>query len=416
VVIIITRTSVPLQGLHQKTYALSAKGKNMRRAKGEGALIKRKGCRYWYASYYDSAGRQQRVSTKSEVKQEALGTLRRLMGDRDRGLAPLNAKLSYGDLRAGLLANYVERGNKSLRITASGDETIIGLRQLDEYCGYVAPENDKPGNPGWPVGRLTTDMAREFSRTRTAAGAGPAMANRSLQCLRRMLNIAHEDGKIQNVPKIRLLKEPPARKGFLEKEKFDEVVGALPGYLRPLITFLYYCGVRLGEALQIEWTQVDLERRLIVLHEEQTKNNEPRVIPLPSLVVAMLCVVEPKVGPVFDGTNLRTEWARACTAVGLGKMEEKTSKAGWKWQKYNGLIVHDLRRSAVRNLRLNGVPENVAMKISGHKTRAVFDRYNIVSTEDVSAAMRAVELGVGAKLVQNATRKPRKVQKLKLIA
>jgi len=37
---------------------------------------------------------------------------------------------------------------------------------------------------------------------------------------------------------------------------------------------------------------------------------------------------------------------------GLGKMEEKTSEAGWKWQKYNGLIVHDLRRSAVRNLRL----------------------------------------------------------------
>jgi hypothetical protein len=125
--------------------------------------------------------------------------------------------------------------------------------------------------------------------------------------------------------------------------------------------------------------------------------------------------MNPKTGPVFDGTNLRTEWARACTAVGLGKMEEQTSEAGWKWQKYSGLLVHDLRRSAVRNLRLAGVPENVAMKISGHKTRDVFDRHNIVSTEDVTQAMRRVDVAnakaaprIGAKLVQNGHAKSRK--------
>jgi len=164
---------------------------------------------------------------------------------------------------------------------------------------------------------LTTDFAREFTRKRTAEGVGPAMVNRSLQCLRRMLHIAVEDGKMQSVPKIRLLKEPPARKGFLGKEKFKELRDALPSYLRPLIIFLYYCGVRLGESLQIEWSQVDLDGRLIVLHEEQTKSSEPRVIPLPSVLVGMLRDVSPKVGPVFDGTNLRTEWARACSAVGL---------------------------------------------------------------------------------------------------
>jgi len=76
-------------------------------------------------------------------------------------------------------------------------------------------------------------------------------------------DIAHEDGKIQSVPKIRLLKEPGARKGFLELRKFDALIGALPSYLRPLITFLYYCDVRKNEALAIDWTQVNLERALL---------------------------------------------------------------------------------------------------------------------------------------------------------
>lgn len=385
----------------------------MRRAKGEGSLIKRKGCRFWYASFYDAAGRQVRVSTQKKVKQEALAVLRRLMGDTERGLPAPNTKLFYGDIRAGLLANYVERGNKSLHVLADGSETIVGLRQLDAYCGFVAAQPDKPGNPGIPVARITTDMCREFARKRTAEGAGPAMVNRSLQCLRRMLHIAHEDGKLQTVPKIRLLKEPPARKGFVEMEKFNELVRALPSHLRPLITFLYYCAVRVGEALQVDWSQVNLERRLIVLHEEQTKNSEPRVIPLPSVLVNMLSEREPKAGPVFDGMNLRTEWARACAAVGLGIMAEQESEAGWKWSKYTGLKVHDLRRSAIRNLRLVGIPETVAMKISGHQTRAVFDRYNIVSTDDVSEAMRRLETatlpGVSAKLVQSAPRKKRKL-------
>jgi len=241
------------------------------------------------------------------------------------------------------------------------------------------------------------------------------MVNRSLQCLRRLLNIAHEDGKLASVPKIRLLKEPSARKGFLELGKFQELLGALPAYLRPLIVFLYYCGVRKGEALQIQWSQVDLDARLIRLEEEQTKSGEPRVVPLPSVLIMMLCGIEPKSGPVFDSSNLRTEWEKACAAAGLGT---RTLVEGgeYDYHKYEGLLVHDLRRSAVRNLRLAGIPENVAMKISGHKTRDVFDRYNIVSTDDVSAAMRKLETGaaktlpgVSAKLVQKAPRAAKRV-------
>lgn len=73
------------------------------------------------------------------------------------------------------------------------------------------------------------------------------------------------------------------------------------------MTFLYYCGTRIGEALSIEWTQVNLDARLIRLEVEQTKTSEACVLPLPSILVNMLRDVTPKTGKVFDGANLRKE-------------------------------------------------------------------------------------------------------------
>jgi integrase len=162
----------------------------------------------------------------------------------------------------------------------------------------------------------------------------------------------------------------------------------LPLHLRPLITFLYYCGVRLGEALQIEWSQVDLERAVIRIEDEQAKSGEARTVPLPDVLVTMLEKVDDKSGRVFDGTNLRKAWNKACDACGLGKLEEIDAQ---KNRRYTGLIVHDLRRSAIKNLMKAGVNEKVAMAISGHKTRAVFDRYHIVDDTDVLEAMRKVQ-------------------------
>jgi integrase len=357
-----------------------------RRAKGEGGLFKVKGSRFWYAQYYDAHGKQIRTSTGKDVKQEALSVLRHLLGDNDKGLVPITAlrKLSYGELRAGLIANYQEKGNSSLYQTNDGEETIGGLKALDSFFGFGT------NNDGVRFTQITTDAARQFAKQRLKEGFSPATINRSLACLRRMLQIAREDSKIQHVPKIRLLKEPPARKGFLTIEKFDELLNTLPTHLRPLVLFLYWCGVRLGEAKQIEWSQVDLGVPCIRLEEDQTKNDEARVVPLPPVLVKILAAVESQTGEVFDATNLRIEWQKACERLGHGKRTKQTSNTKNTWYSYDGLIVHDLRRSAIRNLVNAGVSENVAMKISGHKTRSIFDRYHIVSNEDVLNAMQKV--------------------------
>jgi integrase len=355
-----------------------------KRDRGTGGLFKMKGSPNYYAQVYRN-GRPCRISTGTDVKQEAQGFLRNLLTDADQGKPFIGdvSKITYGQLRAGLMQNYTEKGNRSLLVAADGTEFINGLKALDDHFGYESDEK-----PGVPVTRITTDSARAFATKRLEEGVTNSTVNNSLKLLRRMLRIAHEDGKIHVVPKIRFYKANGARKEFLPREKFDELLGHLPIHLRSLITFLYYCGVRLGEALQIEWPQVDLDRAVIRIEDEQAKTGEARTVPLPDDLIKMLQAVEDKRGSVFDGTNLRKAWNKACDACGLGKLEPIDKQNN---RRYTGLIVHDLRRSAIKNLMKAGVNERVAMAISGHKTRAVFDRYHIVDETDVLEAMRRVQ-------------------------
>ncbi len=185
------------------------------------------------------------------------------MDGRDKGEVPVIdvRKLKYADLRQALIDSYITLGNKSLRERADGTENIAGLEALDVFCQFKQEAKDGKIvviDKGVSVTQLTTDFASRFVRGRKADGVGNAAINRSLAALRRMLKLAKRAKKIHDVPFIEFLKEPPARKGFLTVEKFDELIALLPTHLRPLVTLLYYCGSRIGEALQIEWPQVDL--------------------------------------------------------------------------------------------------------------------------------------------------------------
>jgi hypothetical protein len=111
--------------------------------------------------------------------------------------------------------------------------------------------------------------------------------------------------------------------GFVELMKVEELIRPLPTHLRPYATFLCHCCGHSGEATLIEWSQVDLGRRLIRLEHDQikhdqTKHDDDRSVPLPSLLVMMLTEPERKEKRLFDTAKLRKEWRGRLRRVRIG--------------------------------------------------------------------------------------------------
>ena len=134
----------------------------------------------------------------------------------------------------------------------------------------------------------------------------------------------------------------------------------------------------------LQWEQVDLEASSIQLAPEDTKTDEPRLIVLTSRAKEALRTLPSrfkKTGFVFVNPKAKTR------RVEIKKQFRRAVAAA----ELQGLWFHDLRRSFVTRARRVGVPESVVMRMSGHRTRAVFERYNVVDTQDLRAAVRALE-------------------------
>lgn len=248
-----------------------------------------------------------------------------------------------------------------------------------------------------PPDKVTTAEIREYVATRLERGAANGTINRSLALLKRAFNLAREatPPRVGQTPFIPMLAEAPPRSGFFEHEEYVAVRDALPVDVRPILAFGYWTGCRKGEIVSLQWRQVDLLERMVRLEPGTTKNGEPRIIPLAPELYEMLAVQRqvrdqlwPKCPWVFARLgkrikNFRKAWDTACQQVGFWEGDPDTGRLT--------KLFHDCRRSGVRNLVRSGAPENVAMQISGHKTRSVFDRYNIVSERDLKLA--AARLG-----------------------
>jgi integrase len=300
---------------------------------------------------------------------------------------------------------------------AAGKAVAPGRATIGDLCALVIDDNrqrnlrDAP-HVQWryeahiksvlgrlPASRFGSAQRRQYIAQRQSAGAAHATINRELAIVRRGFQLGYEaDPKlVQQVPVIHKLPEDNVRQGFLEPDQYENLLEELPDNLKAMFVCGYHTGARKNELRRIRWEQVDFEAGLIRLSGGQTKNKRARTLPIYGDMRRWLehqretCPAN--CGWVFHGAhahpvdNHLNGWAEACRRAELPS-----------------LLFHDLRRSAVRNMKRAKLQDLEAMRISGHKTREVFDRYNIIDEEDLADAGKRLEEYVQKRKRERAAR------------
>lgn len=189
-----------------------------------------------------------------------------------------------------------------------------------------------------------------------------------------------------------MLYENNVRQGFLEHGEFLKLLGNLPDHLKPITQFLYLSGWRKGEAQKLEWRDIDLAGHVVRLRIENSKNKEARILSITGRLLVLF--QERQKSRRLDCPHV---FHRSGRKIGDFK---KAWKTACKDSGLSGTLVHDLRRTAARNLSRAGVPESVAMEITGHKTRSMYRRYRIVDEKDLREALEKLQMHVESQITE----------------
>jgi integrase len=344
--------------------------------RGDGRIFKR-GTIWWIS--YNHQGKELRESTKSTVQRDAEKLLRHRLqeiGADKLGLqtfiGPSQEKLTVKELLDHLEDDYKLRGKYA-------PSTKTHLERAKNAFGHHRAT------------KLTANHIDKYIKDELENGLAPATINRSTQLLNQAYRLAMKRREVSNAPYIRRLPEKNARQGFFESEEIERVIKQLPHYLKDAVRFAYLSGWRRGEIFSLRWTDVDQKARVIRLRAEESKNGTGRTLALEGELWTIIqrrtterVVTNDDAPPIISPlvfhhngqpiVDFKKAWASACEKAKVGKR-----------------LFHDLRRTAIRNMVRAGVAESIAMKISGHKTRSVFDRYNIVDERDLRDAMKRTQ-------------------------
>lgn len=333
----------------------------------------------WWVKFYRD-GHPTRESTETEKRTEAERFLKDREGSVVRGepITPKATRVRFRELAEDVVTDYVVNGRSSVADVR---------RRFDLHLLPVFGERRA-------LAIVTADV-NAYVAKRQAAGATNGTINRELTAMKRAFSLGLKGGKIRSRPHIPMLRENNIRAGFFDVDRFEAVVEHLPDYLAPVARFAYVTGWRIrSEVLNLKWRQIDMEAGWVRLEPGTTKNRDGRQFPFTEELRAVLEAqkahteaLQRERGIIIpwvfhrEGRRMHTcykAWNNATVAAGCP-----------------GMLMHDFRRSAVRNLTRSGVVETVAMKLTGHRTRSVFERYNIVSEGDLLTAASKLDNAAG---------------------
>jgi len=233
---------------------------------------------------------------------------------------------------------------------------------------------------------ITTDRITHYAVRRRQEGAAPATVNLELAMLRRAFGVAREAGRLDVIPVIRRLPGVGHRTGTIDQGELEAILAELPArYVAP-IRLLWLTGWRLSEGLNLTWRNVDL--KVGELRLDTSKTGEPRVVSFRSTsaihtlieaVAGARASLSPylfpgRAGRRMDRTALQKAWRRSCIAAGSPRA-----------------LIHDLRRSMVRDFRRADVALAVAMGTVGHRSLSIHQGYSTVTAEDFRQGLDRVE-------------------------
>jgi integrase len=350
--------------------------------RGNGTIYQR-GTTWWLAYWY--RGQRRRESAHSARRADAVKLMRRRMGEMGMGrlVGPHAERVTAEDLFGMLRDDYIVNGRRSLK------RAEVSLAHLRAFFGLAKALD------------ITTDTLSGYVRARREHGAALATIQNELAALKRAFTLAIRAERLSHRPAFPILHIENARQGFLERADLDAVCAELPDALRPVVRFAYLTGWRKREILGLTWADVDMSAGIVRLDAARSKNKRGRVFPfgaMPELAALLTAQrdatsdVERRTGSIVRAvfhrngkaiTSYDVAWRSACQRAGVP-----------------GRLIHDCRRSAVRNLERAGVSRSVAMQLVGILTDSIYKRYAIVAEADLAEGV--------AKLAKLATEPQRR--------
>lgn len=237
-----------------------------------------------------------------------------------------------------------------------------------------------------PLDKITVLRIEEFKAKKLSEKLNPKTVNNLLTVLSKCLKTAQEWECLNKVPKMRLLKVPPQKFDFLSNEELSSLLFSSNGIIKEMITFDSMTGLRFGELAILDWSDVDLKNRKIIVRRSitrgligSTKSNKIRYIPLALQLFEILSNRSVKTGLVFPNTGnipytpsvaLR-ELHNSCELASLRRI-------GW----------HALRHTFASRLVQNGVSILTVKELLGHSDVKTTMRYShlgpLTTTEAIS--------------------------------